>query len=207
MPKGESRSSGLPPYQSMLERYPEHVKAIGMIAVEMTNVEVLLADLLGAMLNLRRPIAEAIYFSPQSTGPRLSIVKNAAKSALTPDMAKIVIDLTEEARSCQNTRNDLLHDSWGIDAATSKITRRKLPLHQHKGKVADIKALERLVMDLRHLATDIHLTIPRLHSLIWQRPLSSRFWQRSHPANRPPNWRLASKARPIRRDQQKPFRR
>jgi hypothetical protein len=64
----------LPPYQSTMERFPDHVKAIGMITVELANVEVMLAQLLGALLDRNTPIAEAIYFAPRATIARVAIV-------------------------------------------------------------------------------------------------------------------------------------
>ncbi len=36
-----------PLYQSVLERHPEHVHAIGMISIEMANLDIFLGEMLG----------------------------------------------------------------------------------------------------------------------------------------------------------------
>ena len=47
-----------------LERYPEHVQAIGMIALETVSLETELASLFSRMLRMPRKSASAIFFSP-----------------------------------------------------------------------------------------------------------------------------------------------
>jgi hypothetical protein len=59
-PSSEDRQ---PPYQTSLERYPEYLRAIGTVTVEMTNLEVMFGDLLGTVLSLSDDTAHAIYFS------------------------------------------------------------------------------------------------------------------------------------------------
>jgi hypothetical protein len=47
-------------WTSELEKHPEYLQAIGMISVENGNLEIALADLLGAILLLSRRVAHAI---------------------------------------------------------------------------------------------------------------------------------------------------
>lgn len=79
MAKKSQRLEGRPAYQSMLERHPKHVKAIGMITIDLSNLDIMLAQLLGALLNIPAEVADAIYFSPQAAGPRLSIIDNVVR--------------------------------------------------------------------------------------------------------------------------------
>ena len=71
-------------WQSSLEQYPEHVRAIGMISIENANLEMSLADLLGAVLTIPKRLAHAIYFTPRAASLRVEILEAAAKAMLVP---------------------------------------------------------------------------------------------------------------------------
>ena len=70
------------PWKSILEDHPEHVRLIGLIAIETGNLELALADLLARMLSIPLRIGRAVYLTPQSSGARLHILKNAARASL-----------------------------------------------------------------------------------------------------------------------------
>ena len=70
-----------PKWITVLERQPEYLRAIGTVAVEMVNLELMLSDLLGAILAIPQT-ADAIFCGPQATSPRLIILKGVAKEML-----------------------------------------------------------------------------------------------------------------------------
>src|SRR5262245_26542167 len=50
-------------YRSPLERRPKFVKAIGMISIENSSLEVLLAELLAALLGIHGEFGILVYFT------------------------------------------------------------------------------------------------------------------------------------------------
>jgi hypothetical protein len=66
------------PTRHQLSRYPDHIKAIGMIALETVDLEIELAVLFSTMLRLSSAVAEAIYMTPKSEQARLEVLKNTA---------------------------------------------------------------------------------------------------------------------------------
>ena len=47
-----------PPYQSVLERFPDHAKAIGMTSIEIANLDIFLGYLFGAILRIGKMLAQ-----------------------------------------------------------------------------------------------------------------------------------------------------
>jgi hypothetical protein len=61
-------------YRSPLERRPKFVKAIGMISIENSSLEVLLAELFAALLGIHGEFGILIYFTPKAAIPRLDMI-------------------------------------------------------------------------------------------------------------------------------------
>ena len=153
-----AKRSPRPPYQTALERHPEYLRAIGTVAVEMTNMEVMLADLLSAILGLPDDTAHAIYFAAQATGPRLTLLANASQEALKqfPNYAAKVADYMRHARKYSNQRNDIMHDSWGLSEEKMQVSRRKTPLHKSPpAKQIPVENVKELIHNIRVLVTDV----------------------------------------------------
>src|SRR5882672_5900942 len=103
-------------WQSALEKHPEHVRLIGMIAVESGNLEIALASLLGRMVMISPRVGRAVYLTLQAAHARLDILKNAAKAAFDrPARSKVlskqyaealkrVIDIANRASAAINKR-------------------------------------------------------------------------------------------------------
>jgi hypothetical protein len=71
----------LPPFQSSLEKHPEHVRAIGMISIETTSLDIMFGGLLAATLGVPKNIGQAIYLTPRSAAARIELFRNVAKYA------------------------------------------------------------------------------------------------------------------------------
>ena len=165
--KGDNndKDRGDVPYQSTLERHPEHVKAIGMIAIEMGNLEVILARLFGALLDIDQVLADAIFYTPQATGPRIALVANLADEILQGKALKDVKKLLKTARELQGRRNDHLHNSWGLSASTGKVISSKPPKGDEKP--ITLQELTSHVLRLRRLITTINEITPHVHAFAW----------------------------------------
>jgi hypothetical protein len=145
-----------PPYQSPLEHRPRYVRAIGMITVEITNLEIFLGDMLSVLLHIHPDIGRTVYLSPHSATARLDILENVRDRVLTKDGPphRVVASLTKRTRGIVNRRNAMIHNSWGV--RNNRVHRRALPWDQGDvGEQVKLKALNDLIKDIRTLTTDV----------------------------------------------------
>ncbi|MEQ1719030.1 MAG: hypothetical protein ABL907_24100 [Hyphomicrobium sp.] len=157
------------PYQSTMERHPEHVRAIGMISIELANLEVHLADLLGVMLNRSKAIAHSIYFTPRANIARIDIIIAVANviAEKHPKPARRVQNFGKRARNIMQKRHDHIHNAWGVAEDTGKVGSGKLPMRDKNWKPVDDKELLNIVSDLRNLITEIADSLDGIHDGIW----------------------------------------
>jgi SpoVK/Ycf46/Vps4 family AAA+-type ATPase len=157
-------------WASELEKHPEHLQAIGMISVENSNLEIALADLMGAILLLPRRIAHAIYFEPRAAALRIGIFKAATTERLKPSRSKKATAIVEvqkrealarakrlanAALSATQRRHDIIHDAWG--SLKGAVYRQKIgETLQFTGQPVDINTLRVLVRDFRELIDEAH---------------------------------------------------
>jgi hypothetical protein len=126
------------PTEHQLARYPDHVQAIGMIAIETVALEVQLASLLSRILMVRRKVAEAIFLTPKAENARLDILENVAlssfavrqradpKSKLERQKAaalKKVLKIVARSRNAINKRHRTMHDEWDVRGNPNIIQR------------------------------------------------------------------------------------
>jgi hypothetical protein len=158
------------PWASELEKHPEYVHAIGMISVENSNMEIALADLMGAILLLPRRIAHAIYFEPRAASLRIGIFKAATTERLKPSRRRTANSIVEAqkrdalartkrlakaALSVTQRRHDIIHDAWGI--IDGDVSRQKIgETLQFTAKPVDINTLRVLIRDFRALIDEAH---------------------------------------------------
>ena len=70
-------------FQSPLEKRPRYARAIGMIAVEITNLEILLGEMLAVLLHIQPDLGRAIYLTPtRCYRTRLDIPKEFSRWTL-----------------------------------------------------------------------------------------------------------------------------
>jgi hypothetical protein len=67
----------LPPFQTALERFPDHAKAIGITSVEIANLDIFLSWLFAAILRLPIDVGSAIFLTPNSATARLEMLETA----------------------------------------------------------------------------------------------------------------------------------
>jgi hypothetical protein len=90
----------LPPYQSPLERHPRYVRAIGMITVEITNLEIFLGEMLSVLLRIPPDIGRTVYLTPRAASARLEILEKVRDLVLVKDGKPygVVTSLTKRTR-------------------------------------------------------------------------------------------------------------
>jgi hypothetical protein len=147
-------------WRTVLERQPEYLRAIGTMGIEVVNLEAMLAVCLSQILKLSEDIADAIYFAPQATGPRLAIFAAAANAALAEhqnyrDRAN---DLVERARRLASKRHDFLHQAWGFhtDQTRTSVSSRPLPFIENKpARLVPLTEITDAISRTRRLAGDV----------------------------------------------------
>lgn len=174
--------------ESGLEQFPEHVHAIGMISIESANLELALADLLGAALNISRRVAHAIYFTPRAAALRLEILQAAAKARLAPrsnvrsdslletqkrDAIRKIERIVKRSYQHIQKRHNIIHDAWTIATYTDENLKQKEVVIQHKVtdaltlmqfQVAKIEDLQKVIHDFRDLIADVRSLTSRLRA-------------------------------------------
>jgi len=155
-------------WRSYLEARPDYVQAIGMISIENANLEIAMADLLGAVLGVRDEVGNAIYLTPRAAILRLEILEAVAKAQFRPktegdkfyenedgkaQALRNVVAVVKRAKSAINRRHTIIHDAWGIEDTTGQVIRASLPL-KGDGTPESLRTLKALIGDLRKLITD-----------------------------------------------------
>jgi hypothetical protein len=147
------------PYQSTLAGHPEYVTAIGMVSIEIGNLEILLGELLAALLHIDPHFGRMVYLTPQSNMARIQIVENVMRGTLTEGSIERnhIERLLDRARSAVGKRHELIHNAWGLSVEDrKKISRRSVPFKDNQpAKQVTIKELNDLVDNIRSLCTEI----------------------------------------------------
>lgn len=154
-----------PPFQSVLEEHPEHVKAIGMLQIEATNLEHALGTFLAAFLDLREDIGQIIYLTPKTTLGRLEIIENLIGHCLVEKSEghKQLSSITARSRKIFGKRHTLIHGTWGI--TDGKISMISGPPTDSANPVPWTKdQINEIVQDIRKLVTDMQGVIVHLRS-------------------------------------------
>ncbi len=144
-----------------MERHPDIVKAIGMISVEMGNLEIFLGDMLGALLHIDRVVGRTVYLTPKSAYGRIEILKNVVAQSMIEgtDLRKAAESLISRGETVIGKRHEFMHEAWGLsEEDQTTVVRRRLPFTTRtKSKPVTLEELRRLIQDIRELAHDVIL--------------------------------------------------
>jgi hypothetical protein len=143
------------PFHSVLENHPEHVHAIGMISIELANLELFMGQMLGALIGIHPHLAEIIYLTPRTGIGRIAVLENAVAHILLDKSAgrRKLESMLARAKGIMQRRHDLIHVVWSENPNNRSEVRRipvpitdpprmiHTPLEHLTGLVADIRAL------------------------------------------------------------------
>jgi hypothetical protein len=154
-----------------LAKYPEYVTAIGMIALEIVDLELELSVLFARMLIITPKVGEAIYMTPKNDRARLDILQNAAdavfatksKGKPTSTLAKQktaarekVTAIVKRCRASIEERHRVIHDDWYISSETQEIKRVMVDGRPPKdGTKVTLDELNAILKKLRTLIDDV----------------------------------------------------
>ena len=147
------------PFQSPLEQRPEYTSAIGLISIEVGVLEMMLGEMLGAILGISADVSQIIYMTPQSYTGRLEILQNVIDAVMKPDSpgTKKLLGFIKRTRARIQYRNDAVHCVWGVLKSDQKIvTRRPVPfIDKNRPVPVPITELQAQLHKLRELIDEV----------------------------------------------------
>jgi hypothetical protein len=144
-----------PPYQSVLEQFPKHAKAIGMTTIEIANLDIFLGYLFSAILKIPAHVGKDIFLTPRAATARLDLLETAIDSMIAKNsaMKKHLISLHKRAWNIISQRHSKIHDLWGTNPAGEVGHKPARGVAQLKP--VPLEELERMILDIRLLTGDV----------------------------------------------------
>lgn len=144
------------PRQSSLERFPDHVAAIGMISIEVANLEIELGHLLGAMLHIAPEYGRLVYLTPHANLGRLAILENVSKHCFEKKSKYIITaeKIIGKAKALIGKRHQFIHGAWGPSAKApgEDVYLLSLPMVEGRDpRLVPLSELKETIKDLRTL--------------------------------------------------------
>jgi hypothetical protein len=140
---------------ALIER-PAHVHAIGMLTVEISNLERYLSDLFGEILGIHFAIAATIYFTPKAAMARMDVISNVTSLCLEPfpKYIKAVNRVIERAKMVMGKRHRLIHDAWVLSEDGDEVARIEGAFLQAP-KTVTLAELRQTVEQIQKLNNDV----------------------------------------------------
>lgn len=152
----------VPPYQTVLERFPKHAKAIGIATVEMANLDIFISYLFSVVLKVPIAVGSSIFLIPISSTARLQMLETAIDGMLEDNSVgkKTLLALHKRARKITTDRDAMIHNSWGTNASGQVATRGTRALTPMTP--VPLEQLERMILDIRLLIGDLRTQTSKL---------------------------------------------
>jgi hypothetical protein len=177
-------------FKSVLEENaPDHLSAIGLIAIEITNLEHVLGTLLAAIIDAPEAFGQIIYLTPKAAIARLETLENVIAYLLVrnSEAANRLQTIAKRARALIGKRHRIVHGTWGISDGVVSVYGVP-PKEDEKPEPYSVERLKRTVSDIRDLVDDIADEIKALrihHHSIRKKAIEEGVAE----ATRKPSWR------------------
>jgi hypothetical protein len=144
-------------YRSPLEKHSNHVRAIGMITVENSSLEALLADLLAVILKVRPDMGFALFYSPKASIARLDLITNAIAIAYIPKnpTRKKIEKIIERSRAVMGKRHDVNHSLWAENEVPGEPGVAKMSFPKRSEAPVSVHDLYAIIKTYRSIITDL----------------------------------------------------
>jgi hypothetical protein len=154
-------------FESALENFPEYARLIGMVNVEIGNLEITLGLLLAAILNVHGTVGQTIYLTPKSAFARLEILENVVNMIVAEDGGgqANLLKIVERTKAALGKRHELIHGLWGITDGKVGIYAVPVVKDDAKPKPISIKYLKEVIRDIRGLVMAAEIQILLLQSM------------------------------------------
>ena len=140
-------------FHSILAANPDHLSAIGRVAVQWTQIEKALEMLVWDLASLKQPAAQAL-----TTHISTMLLFDMAKAMAAQRLAKTALEdrLKAQLNHINNTlrvqRNKIIHGVWGPTASPEKIACLETTA---RGEVKFVIGEEMTANDILHVAAEI----------------------------------------------------
>ncbi len=151
-------------FETPLLEHPEHLKAIGIITIELATMELLLAALMGGLINVDVKTADAIFTTPKSSIARLDLITNilAIRPELPAFFKEEIEKVVSKARRIMGRRHTLVHNLWGAspDGVHSIVFNKgdrkikPLPIGELNDLINDIRENSARIINIRVLVSE-----------------------------------------------------
>ena len=163
---------------------PDHVHALGMISIEMANLEMHFGSLLGALIHVNANIGRLIYLTPKAAIARLDIIVNVLPVCIKPDAPanRQIRDLLSKARKLIGKRHMLIHGAWALSSSAPEadVLIHELPFTPTKPpRQIPLSELEEMIEGIRSLTDGVAAITMSLYR-DWP-PYTSRPKRRGRP--------------------------
>jgi hypothetical protein len=159
-----------PDLGSPLIYYPNYVLQIGMITIEITNLEVMLGDLLGALLDFDDDMSHGIYFTPKAAIARMDVLVNVAESPRFsdhPELRASVVKVASRAKALMGQRHDIIHAHWVASDDGKMVGRLRPPFSSDlKQEIVELRVLKKLVADIRVLIKETRYAMDEIYETL-----------------------------------------
>ncbi len=87
-----------------------------MVSIENSSLEVLLAELLAALLGIHGEFGILIYFTPKAAIARIDMIDNVIEPSLGdhPELAAKIRSVVKRAKAVIGKRHDAMHALWTL---------------------------------------------------------------------------------------------
>jgi hypothetical protein len=159
-----------PDLGSPLRYYPDYVLQIGLITIEITNLEVMLGDLLGALLDFDDDASHGIYFTPRAAIARMDVLVNVAESPRFdehPNLRTSVVKIAHRAKALMGQRHDIIH-AHGVASDDGKMVGRLRPPFSSdlRREIIALRVLKKLVADIRALIKEARFAMDEIYETL-----------------------------------------
>jgi hypothetical protein len=150
--------------ESALEKFPEYARLIGMVNIEISNLETTMGRL--SLLNVHGSVGQTIYLTPKSAFARLEILENVVNMVIAKEGGqKTLIKIVARTKAVLGKRHEIIHGLWGV--TNDKVGIYAVPVVEDdaKPKEISVKYLKDVIHDIRGLVMAAEIQIPLLQSM------------------------------------------
>lgn len=190
------------PYPSSLVERPDHLAALGLLSVEISNLEHACAHLFTALLGISFGLAHTIYFTPRVAMGRLDLISNIAPLTLEkfPTLKTRTLNIVRRSKAAMGKRHSLVHDSYGVEGR--EIVRLHTPRLEPPTTLT-LQELLRFSVEIQQLSADTQALAWEIDNdsayVSFLRKWHARWLSHSHKA--PPKPKRATRQSPPRSSQ------
>ena len=120
-----------------------------MISIENASLEVLLAELLAALLGIHGELGIIVYFTPKAAIPRLDTIANVTEPSIGGNKKLVgkVRSVVKRAKAAIGKRHDVMHALWALNDESYPTEVHQISFPSWGGGAVRLDTLQRLIDD------------------------------------------------------------